>query len=609
MARKVSYIKRFAAVFLVIALAAANTTALAQEAGAVGVFHLEAPQFFFAIIAGLILALAFQSVLTFLSISVGLTMTPSMRPGIEDARAHAREHQRKAESLSGDNREPQNLGAAASPYAAYYPEGTMGDESGKTGGGGETGKALLKFLNGMGIWLLVTTSIALFFAAWLAVELSLVPTVALGVILGLIIWAAFFALVSYLEAIGISSLLGGMVHLGTSGITGSFDLIKNVVSSSREKEIEKTARNVVHAIYEEVSQIAHHDKLDKRIAEYLRNFQAGGLDYDKVRKDILDLLEHLRLEEHIEIDESDLSRIFTMHIEKSALSRENAGKLSRTVKDAMRDYKSKGTKAEGAIAAMEKLAPVHDEDAHAFRMKLEKWLAQTGREEIRPDAIYDDLEKMLQSPKATPEIISHRLSLINRDTIRDILVNNLNISSEKAQKTIDMLLGVKSKMSEKYRAGETGDGGGGGSMQETVERRISEYFQSLGLEELDYETLKTDVQEMLHDPKHAPDILRHRLSQMDRETVITVLASNPNISEERAQKITDTVLEARDETVRRISKLEEEALLRYEKTRQHALEAAENARKSAIAASWWTFGAAVTSGLAAAIGGWIAVVT
>jgi hypothetical protein len=99
------------------------------------------PQFFIALISGLVLAFGFQLLLTNLSVAAGIS------------------------------------------YVGHH------SSSGSSSGGGSTGK---KISTAFGVWTLITVSLAIFFACLLAVKLSLYNSILLGSITGLVIWGTYF---------------------------------------------------------------------------------------------------------------------------------------------------------------------------------------------------------------------------------------------------------------------------------------------------------------------------------------------------------------------------------------------------------------------------------
>ena len=70
----------------------------------------------------------------------------------------------------------------------------------------------------VGLGTLISVSLALFIASLLAVKLGLYVAPLSGAIVGLTIWAAFFALMMFFSSRAMGSLLGSVASTATSGI-------------------------------------------------------------------------------------------------------------------------------------------------------------------------------------------------------------------------------------------------------------------------------------------------------------------------------------------------------------------------------------------------------
>ncbi|MFW6370669.1 MAG: MFS transporter, partial [Bacteroidota bacterium] len=131
-------------------------------------------------------------------------------------------------------------------------------------------------------------------------------------------------------------------------------------------------------------------------------------------------------------------------------------------------------------------------------------------------------------------------------------------------------------------------------------------FDRMDQPELEYERLRQDVEYMMDDPKATPGILRNRLKQLDRESLIALLSNNKRISREQAEKAVAKIEEARDTVIRKTEEIERKVTQKLNELKQEALNQAEATRKTAATAAWWFFAAAVISGGASALGGILA---
>ena len=146
------------------------------------------PQFLVALVAGVVMAFAFQLLLTNFSVAFGIS------------------------SLGGS-------------------QSDSSDESESLGG------TIRKIETEVGLWNLVTVSIALFIACFLAVKLSLVDSTVLGAITGVVIWSTYFSLLVWVGSTAVGSLIGSVVSTATSGFQGLMGTAAAALGADRKSVV------------------------------------------------------------------------------------------------------------------------------------------------------------------------------------------------------------------------------------------------------------------------------------------------------------------------------------------------------------------------------------
>jgi hypothetical protein len=137
--------------------------------------------------------------------------------------------------------------------------------------------------------------------------------------------------------------------------------------------------------------------------------------------------------------------------------------------------------------------------------------------------------------------------------------------------------------------------------------RIRDYLNGLERPELNYEGVQHDLRTLFYDPKAGFDALRDRLGSFNRDTLVAILSSREDISQEDANRIIDQIESTRNSVLRRAERLQEEAQRRVEEVKYQAQKQMKETRKAAETAAWWLFGTALVSAVAAALGGALAV--
>ena len=544
------------------------------------------PQFFVCLLAGLLLAIGFQVLLTALSAAIGITAIGNLE-------------KQANKPASGDSNS---------------------DDSDTSLG--------VKISSGVGLWTLITASVALFFAALLAVKLSLVGNAVIGVTLGLVIWAAFFTTLAYLEIKSVSTLLGSLISLVISGVKSSASAVQSIFQGSPYGNIEDIANHTVEKIRAELEDAVDLNQISLKIDEYVRRMEESGPDYERVKHDMIDLLTDIRIEEKKETGSSgsvDTETFIKLASEQSNVSKKEAEKLGNAFQEAQQAVEEGDGKEEQAKKVVANLSGKKEEEITRYVQQIEEYLRSTDQEEVNPDAIRDDIEQMIKDPSHAQSIITDRAKQFDRSTWVALLEKDKRMNHDRAEtvvsyveQAINFVAGKVDSAQEKVeeekgavaaRTNEARAQSGSPTKQTTskAESRIKSYLDGMERPELQYDSLKQDVLKVLDDPKTAPQVIKRRLEKFDRETLMALLTSNDRLSRKDVEGVTQRIDESKQQVLTKVDEIERKTESALEGARQAALHQAENARKTAASAAWWLFATAVASGAAAALGGWIAI--
>ena len=526
--------------------------------------------FFLAIIVGVILAVSFELILTHLSVAAGIS--------------------------------------SVGPFDRYGKRETKPAEPGE--GAGTVMRAVRKTSSMFGVWALVTATISLFFASWLAVTLSHSASAFVGLVLGLSIWALFYIIMTAIEVSAITSLVGSLTHTAVEGLRSAYKTTTSIFAKSEEDRIVDTAERVTAAVREELFGDVDAADIRKQIDKYIRQLRPATAEEIKdALRDILDETEIRALVEHGEGEFADVDVLTATLETEGGMTRERARTMATNVRSAIskirEEYRSdKDTVSKISDAAM-RVAGKSPEEAQSIRRQVEDYLRNTQKEELDPEGIRRDLERLFSSPREGLSALRERLSHFDRSTLQAILAQRQDMTEEEAKKVTDRVMGVIDRI--RGKAEETAEQVE--ARRHGVEAKIRGYVNSLGRPELQYEGIKHDIQMLFHDPKAGADSLIRRLKAMDRDTLKAIIASRRDVSEEDAEHIVSQMERARDETIAKYERMKDEVQHRIDDAKDRALREAEETRKAARNAAWWTFGSAVVSACAAIIGGVLSTYT
>lgn len=574
----------------------ASTPSLAQLNGPIddlstNVFNFT-PQFLVCIIAGVIIALGFQLVLTILSVASGVTLVGNLE-----------KKQKSSVSSSKSSTHDKN-------------ETPLG----------------VKISSGMGIWNVITVSISLFFASLFAVKLSLIPSNAIGVTLGLVIWALFFMVMMYLEVKSISYLLGGIINLALKGIRTAASGVNKLFSSSVETKYTRVAENTVGAIRNEITHALNKSHIDEKIGKYLKKLEPKELDYTKIRKEIEQLLSDVEIKQH-EKDQLGFEKDTFIKLAEShphlAKDKSTVMRLAEIFVEVVGTTYLVNKGKDKLFDAIEKFTPASGEDIQKFKDKIGNYLKSSKKESLSFDNIKSDFEKIIRDPVSSKEVIKRRVKMMDKATVVSFLTQRSDLNKDEAdkvlgyvEKAIDFVRGkvatgtsTPESVSQTYIV-ETDvsvpvdhrlEPHHDPTFKEKVEDKIRNYLASFGRDEFDYDKIKADFQHIFHDPSSTYSILKTRLDQYDRDSIVALLSSRDYVSPDKAERIADKIVDAKNTVLEKSEKVEMEVKRKVEEAKKMALHEAENTRKTTASAAWWLLASAVFSGIASVLGGILAL--
>lgn len=523
-------------------------------------------QFFAVLIGGILMAIGFQFILSFLSLALGLDM---LSP------------------LTAPKRERRRRQMEAKPGEAESVHETVRGVS-----------------NAFGIWTLVTATLSLFFAAWLGVKLSPTTSTLIGMVLGLAIWALFTIIMVALEATAFSSLVGSLFRVAGYGLRTAYNTVTSVFGKSEASKAADVAEKVTERVRDELFGGADLEDLKDVLEDYVDKLKPQKFDASDIRRELAKLLNETDIQAVVTHEGPffDRDQVIASLQTESGMREEEARSAVDTVNEALqaiREERLSGKgRAEKVVDTALRMTGLSREEAQSYRQKVEDYLRRTGKEELNPEGIKHDLEQLFTEPKAGAEALRSRLSQMDKDTVAALLEQRQDMTEDEAHRIADQIDSAVHQLME----GATG-------VRESFVDKIRSYLNNLGRPELRYEGIVRDMKRLFTEPKVGAEAMLNRLKAIDRDTLVAILASRSDISHEDAERIIGRIEEARDSVIEKAQEMKEEVALRLDEAKEEAIRQADETRKTAAVAAWWAFATIIVSGIGAAIGGIIAAST
>ena len=308
------------------------------------------------------------------------------------------------------------------------------------------------------------------------------------------------------------------------------------ITEARIKEISEqmeTERKEVLEIVQQAAGKEQNQNFRTRIEEYLRSTGKEELNPEGIQRDFAKLLEDPKAgfgDLGDRFKEFDRDTIVQLLKQRQDISEEEANNIVGQVESTRDNVLNRAKEVQEQAKAK----------ANELRQKVEEYLRNTNKEELNPDSIKRDFKVLLDDPQAGVNLLRDRFSQFDRDTLVQLLSQRQDLSEEQVNQVIgnvesvrDNILQAPQKVAEQAK-----------QQYEQTTTALSEYLRNTNLEELNPEGIKGDLEKLLNDPKEGASALRDRLSQVDRETLVKLVGSSGNLSEEQVNKVIDQVQDA-----------------------------------------------------------------
>ena len=552
------------------------------------------PQFFIALIAGILMAFAFQFLLTNFTLAAGISAGDNP---LEDA-----------ETWGGKIKAVEfKLGALA----------------------------------------LVTVNIALFIACFLAVKLTLINSLTLGAITGVVIWSAYFLLLLWVSSTAVGSVVGSVANTASSGLQGVMTIVTTALGGrAANAQIVNTVEESVEAVRRELSSTVDPTRLQETVQDYVADLPIPNLDLKQIRNDLENLLSGSELRSIAESDilqnvnrqtfvdlvssRTDLSKqdingiadqleaawqkvlgqpyktepqAKLLNFLQSASPEEltsdqlsdklgqlvgvGAGKsdggngnggfgeqaaqigvsalmnrvLSRTdlsdldvekISSQLQQFKDQATE-EAKHLSSEVAERVPGQPFSTIKADVENYLINSKPWHLNRETIKQEFKDVIYDAEAAPKAVRQQLEQLNRDDLVNLLESRDNFTSEKIADIADQLEGIRQEVLETVQDAESEE------KSQDIRTRVENYLRHTNKEELNPEGIERDFQALLDDPQAGIDALRDRLSQFDRDTLIQLLSQREDLSQEDIEQRVNQLESTRDRVLSQAQELQDQA--------------------------------------------------
>ncbi|MDL5056066.1 MFS transporter [Geitlerinema calcuttense] len=591
------------------------------------------PQIFAALISGLVLAFAFQLLLTNLGVGAAL----SLAGGDPDKRSSDRD--RDSNKSDAD----------------------LDDTLGKVG-----------FWLGLGT--LVSVSIALFVACYLAVKLSLIASPAIGAIIGLVIWGAYFSLLVWVSSTTVGSFIGSVINTATSGVQALLGTATAAIGAkTASNQVVATAEAAAAAVRRELTGAIDPEGLREQVEDYIQAIRPPELDLRQIRSEFDKILGDVDLKDiaqgealqkidrqafvdlvsaRTDLSKRDIDRVVDQledawnqtvkqapkrdamaelvdYLKSAApgqiVSDQVSSKLDELIAELRSNGSGEGSKDSEEMGMMaqaqqmglnalmglvlgrtdfsdldvakivEQIKQARDRvtdqadrvavevsgqhivSYNTIRTDIENYLLNAYPWQLKPAILEQEFREVLYDPQADPSAIRSELEPIRRQEFVDLLTQKGLFTQAQIQAIASQLETIRRSVLYTVRTAE--------EQEKAAELRIrlETYLRHTPkLRLLSPEDNQRSVQALLEDSDSDYEQLQRRLAQYDRATLATLLASREDLSIEEKDAILTQLIEIRDRVLFESQRLDEQVKAQLTTTQQKVADYLRHTGKSEL---------------------------
>lgn len=540
------------------------------------------PQFFITVIAGVILALGFQFILTALSVAAGISAIGDVKENYVSSKNHSggKKHFNESEDRDGNEDEMPMRKVVTTSF---------------------------------GIWSTLTLAISLFGATALALNLSLIANPLIGATLALVIWATFFILLFYLETKVVNTMIGGLINAATSGLRSSASAVKDMFTPSDATKIEHMADHTIEKVRKEFQNNFDSDMLNNSIDEFFAKFDKKVPNYEKVKNDISQIVE----ESVDKVNDNNTKNsgngsspgkwmavqsvlnnaISESSDDKSQEGQDKTQQLKRLSAELKEAYGEGNTKKEKAQKVISKLTPADEEQVGNYINKIKEFLAKDGSSDMDAKQMGDRVKEIIKNPKVETSKIGQKLKELDRSTIIALISENSSLEQNQLEQYADKIEKAFSSLQDSFTTGNSGNISE--ELKNQVEGLLNKLSGNNSGSNFNFAQLSSILQSKMDNQKDNLDDIKNRLLHTNKEDVIALVTNNSKIDREDIDNVVNSFEEAKSNVLKKIEEIEDTARGKLKLLERKAVIQAEHARETAAAAAWWLVVSAVFSACAA----------
>ena len=397
----------------------------------------------------------------------------------------------------------------------------------------------------VGMWALVTSSIALFSACFLAVKLSLIESALYGAILGVVIWSTYFSVVMWLGSRAVGSLIGSLISTATSGLQGLMGTATAAVGANIAKnQTISTVEDITAAVRRELTSGIDPASISKTMQNAIASLPQ--LDIKNIRSQFDKLLKDVDVEAIANNDalkNIDRNTFVDLISSRSDFSKEQINQIADQLEDAWQQVINRKNPTEQVLTLLKQATPeqLKSED---LGQRLQELITTKGGNGKQSNSLMQQAIQYGMGAAATATLSKVNLSDLDVEKI----TQQLQTLKEKVQ-DVDIEQ-VTSQL--KQLTGQAGQQMAASLPGNTIEADVEDYILKSFHWHFNPITVKNEFYEVILDRDADSRTMQRQLEDLNPEYFTMLLQRRNDLSEERIQEISQQMESIRQEVLQMV---------------------------------------------------------
>lgn len=405
------------------------------------------------------------------------------------------------------------------------------------------GSAIRSIETKVGVWVLVTVSIALFAACFLAVKLSLVASASLGAIIGIVIWSTYFSLLVWLGSTAVGSLIGSVISAATSGLQSIFGTTTAAIGANIAKgQMVSTAEDITAVVRRELTSGIDASSIQKTLQNSLSGLQLPNLDLDKIGSQFEKLLNESDLKNVTDsglLGTVDRQSFVDLLSSRTDFSKKEIDQIVDRLDSTWKQVAGKGGKKD-------------------FKSQLSGLLNAVTPENLNSKDLAGKLQQLVGEGSQKDASLTSQALQLGLSALFGKVLSNVDLSDLDIEKVSGQLQQLKGTVLGKASQADKTTSGKEQKPFSVIQADLENYLLFTPTWELNQGAVKQHFKDVIYDNQADPGAIRQELELVNRSYFVETLSLRDDLQPDRVQELANDLEQIRQAVFETVQQSETE---------------------------------------------------